>query len=639
MAQPDSYDVTILVNDVDVTQFVFYESMELDDYARQVSTFRFTIHNPSGITPAHMHPVVVIADSLPDAPIIFSGHIWQLKTRKRDNGITIEYDCDCQDKKALLQSAILGGNEFTGSDLDILGDLLSNAYPDWSGLFDFSSDINSLMDSLDFSIEDGMNLLDALNDLADLVGADWRLENAAGAPSDVTYELLREGNSATIVNQQFSETAEGNSGDPEHPGNAAALTEDSEAFPSDFRFEITITLPYSQEITRVTFDGYAAADTTTEDEVDLEVANEASSQKALMFDPAGRNAGWLSLDSDIDGTAMPFTDDIIRLTVAIPTSQAKTNIDFRIDNIVIYGDETYTINFDTKSALQWDSEPDAADYSIDVQTGDEYGSDIDFTIGSLDSFNSVTVVGGYEEIAIEKQLDSDGVRDHIGLPYPVKDIAVYVNTGTDTTPVWGSALDLGAWGSDTLTGEGGTKDVLLDAEHNVLFFDTAPPNLVNSYKVTGTIQRPIRVRIEDVAEGELTLATSHTDDTITSVDQAVAIGQAQLEQKNAIRQLSFKTNHPGLKPGQSITVADSARGLNETVTIRRIATTWMGPVGFFDVDCGDDDENSVDAMIANNDKRTRASGITTSPETRTAYVLTSNGENLTTDGQLLYTIG
>jgi hypothetical protein len=183
---------------------------------------------------------------------------------------------------------------------------------------------------------------------------------------------------------------------------------------------------------------------------------------------------------------------------------------------------------------------------------------------------------------------------------------------------------------------------LYDAEYHWLNFNTAPPNMVNSYRITGTIRKPIRIRVENVADGDLTLATSHTDETITSIDQAVAIGAALLEQKNSIRQLSFKTQHPGLKVGQSITVTDSARGLAETVTINRVGVTWLGSGGHatFDVECGDDDSTGIDAMVANTSRIANASGSTTSPNTQTAYILTDDsGVPLTDDsGSQLYYI-
>lgn len=647
MVVPASYDVTILVNDVDVTQYVSYESMALDDYARQVSTFRMVIENPSGVTPTRQHTVKVTWNF--DDSIIFIGYIMSLETKKRDNGITIQYHCECADRKILLQRTVIGGNEFTGSDLDILGDLLTNAYPDLSDLFDFATDVTSFADGLDLPIEDGTNLLDALNDLADLTDADWRMDTPASGAGAFTY-IIQSTQKASAAADSAIETTGGSGG-----GNCARMQDASMTTVAQLgnTLDVIIDFPAPVDITAISVDYYydygTGVDTPfghmriyTDDTFATTIYSDASASAYQAFHTITVPGG----DPDL-----PYTGAVqiaFRVELSFVRSATDTNVDLRIDNININNGE-YILDFDnnvgqgdSNTQLQWNNQPDAADFDIDVQTGDEYASDIDFSVGSLDDFNSVTVIGGYEDVAIDLIFDNDGVLKHLDLPYPVSSLVVYTNSGTDTTPAWGSALTLGAWGSDILTGDGGTKDVLYDAEYHWLNFNTAPQNLVNSYRVTGTIRRPIRVRVENVAEGELTLATSYTDETITSIDQAVAIGAAQLEQKNSIRQLQFKTEHPGLKAGQSITATDSARGLDETLTINRIGVTWLGASGHavFDVECGDDDNTGIDAMVANTSKIANSTGALTSPDTQTAVLVSDDSGVLMTDdsGSQLYYI-
>jgi hypothetical protein len=648
MTVPATFDVTILVNDVDVTAYVPFDSLSLDDYARQVSTLRMQINNPTGVTPTRLHTVVMTWNF--DDSIIFTGYLMTVETRKRDNGITIIYDCECADRKILLQRTVIGGNEFTGSDLDILDDLLTNAYPDLSTLFDFATDVTSFADGLDFPVEDGTNLLDALNDLADLTDADWRMDTPTGGAGEFTY-IIQSTQQASAAADSAIETTGGSGG-----GNCARMQDASmvTTLQKGNTLDVIIDFPAPVDITAISVDyyydygtgidtPYASMRIMTDDTFTVTIYSDAS-QSAYQAYHTITVPG-----ADPDLPYMGAVQIAFRVELSFVRSATDTNVDLRIDNIDINNGE-YILDFDNNTGqgadapteLQWNNTPDLADFDIDVQTGNEYAADIDFSIGALDDFNSVTVIGGYEEIAIEKALDSDGVRDHIALPYPVKTLAVYVNTGTDTTPVWGSALALGAWGSDLLTSGGGSKDVLLDSVHNVLFFDTAPSNLVNSYKITGTIQRPIRVRVETGAEDELTLATSYSDETITSIDQAVAIGQAQLEQNNSIRNLNFKTNHPGLRAGQSITVTDSARGLAETITINRIGVTWLGSSGHatFNVECGDNANDNFGATLANVDKRTRANGAVTSPDTQTASLYTDDSGNIMTDdsNQYLYEV-
>lgn len=634
MAEPLPYDVSIFVNEVDVTQYVPFASMAFEDYARQVSTFSFTIENPSGVTPARNHAVYVTANSLPDVPIIFLGYIKELVSKKRDNGITKIYEVDCVDMKDRLLNSVIGDNDFTGSDLDILGDLLTNTYPDLSDLFDFGTDVTSFIDDMDFAVADGTSLLDALNDLADVTGADYRFENVAGGGGiTVDFDSGYSDYTTSSVDLVTTETGFGN------PDNAFRGTGDDAGLP---KAEISIVIENLPDITPtgLTFDWQ------TDNSSTYEIIYRDGGVQQALFERNNRNTGGLWEAADLfadplfgfsDDPADPFTVDEIEITIR-NQSAPVTGLDFRIDNINIQyaGGPGGTPD---NTSLVWDDTADLADFDIDVQNSDEFASDIDLYEGDFGDFNSVTVIGGYEEVAIDKALDNDGVRDHLSLPYPVSGLAVFVNTGTDTTPVWGSALDLGAWGSDTLTGDGGTKDVLHDAIHNWLAFDTAPPNMVNSWKITGTIRRPIRIRVETGEEP--VLATTHTDETITSVDEAVAIAQAQLDSRSAIRRLDFVTPHPGLKPGQLMTVADSARGLSESLVIQKISTKWVGSSGHaeFHVECGDEENVGIDGILANVDRRSRQLSTSTSPDTQVASLLTSDGVSITSDGIAIYSIG
>lgn len=642
MAEPTAYDVTIYVNDVDVTAFVDYRSMSFEDHARQVSTFDFTMENPTGITPTRGMVVYFTANSLADEPIQFVGYIMELVSKKRDNGISKIYECRCGDRKLLLQRSVIGANTFTGSDLDILGDLLSNTYPDLSSLFDFSTDATTFADGLAFGVEDGTSLLDALNDFADQTGADYRFEDTGtGGGITVNFDGGYSTYTVTSVDLTTSETASGN------PGNAFGGTGDDAGLP---KAEIRINITGLADInpTGLTFDWYTFNDSDPSTDMTYLVHYYDGGVQQAVFERTNHttSGAWESanlftdsLFGYSDDPSAGYTVDEIRITIRGQASP-RTGLDFRLDNILIQYDGAGG-NIPDTTNLVWDDTPELADFDIDIQTGDEFAANIDLFEGDFGDFNSVTVIGGYEDVTIDKALDNDGGRDHIAIPYPVTGLAVYTNGGTDTTPSWGSALALGSWGSDTLTGDGGTKDVLYDAENKVLFFDTAPPNLVNSYRITGTIKRPIRVRVENVANGDVTLATSYTDETITSLDEAIAIGQAQLNQRNSIKRLDFTTYEPGLKAGQSIPVADSARGLNETLIIQTIRCKWLGPrLAQFDVECGESEAVGLDTIVANVDRRQRQLTSNVSPDTQTASLYTDDSGNVMIDdsSQYLYEV-
>jgi hypothetical protein len=638
MTAPATFDVTITVNAVDVTAFVPLDSMAFTDNARQVSTFDFTISNPTGVTPARGHEVIVTANSLAGTPVIFIGYIMELASKKRDNGITKEYEVRCADRKILLQKSVIGDNLFTGSDFDILADLLANTYPDLSSYFDFGTDITSFADGLEFPTPDGMNLLDALNDLADLTGADWRVETVTGDSASITFD---DGTYTDYVLQTGTGMSSGGETATGNPGDAFQGT--SGAAAADQFIQIKITLSAAIDVYDISFDGYMDAPggaATARPRIILYLAGGQVFNSANVTGILPNDGSWYTVTASIDFTANPGDDwtaapyNCDEIWILNSVSGAYSSSDMRLDNILINpgaGEPT--------SNLQWDEDPQATDFDIDVQAGDEFAFDIDLFEGDYGDFNSVTVIGGYEDVAVDWTYAMDGGQNHLGLEMPITSLVVYTNSGTDVTPAWGSALALGAWGTDTRTSDGGTKDVLYDANDHWLYFDTEPPNLVYSVRITGTIRRPIRVRVESVGEGELTLATSYTDEKITSLDQAVAIGQAQLNQRDSVRRMDFKTYHPGLKAGQAINVVDSARGLDETLVIQTISVKWIGQIAEFDVHCGDAEDLSLDAMIANTDKRSRQIASNVSPDTQTAYILTSDNIAITSNGQAIYSIG
>jgi hypothetical protein len=779
MVAPTNFDLTIYVNDVDVTAYVPSDTLAFTDNARQVSTFDFTIQNPSGVTPARGHEVRITANSLADAPV-FTGYIMELVTKKRDNGITKEYEVRCADRKILLQKSVIGDNVFTGSDFDILGDLLANTYPDLSSYFDFETDVTSFADGLEFAIPDGTSLLDALSDLADMTGAEISFDTATegGVVEELVGTIDFDGGYADYTETAFGFTASVQSGgNPDlayigaktNPANGDYIEVQFDLlapiFITDWAFDWQTIVPggvISGDFRLlVYYDGVrvlsssaapSASWVTRQHSVDSPaqdicktVVNSSIAIRIVVEDASPTAGDWsFGLDNikvwavtaddtiDFDGGAsytvintgatlagetavgnpgngyeFDFTNSgqvveiqhdlgaeqtvagvgvhvkidgtignaIIRLLdadsvevatntlTALATTASVTwnyrgvefdppvsaqfirvryasvlgsNVQVNTDNIAWYSG----IAGNPLTALNWDEDPPAADFDIDIQLGDEFAFDIDLFEGDFGDFNSVTVIGGYEEVAVDWTYAMDGGQDHLGLELPITALVVYKNTGTDVTPVWGSALALGSWGSDTLTGAGGTKDVLYDANDHWLYFDTEPANLVYSVRITGTIRRPIRVRVESVAEGDLTLATSYTDEKITSVDEAVAIGQAQLEQNNSIKRLNFSTHEPGLKAGQAINVVDSARGLDETLVIQSINVKWMGPVATFDVECGEAEAVSLDAMIANTDKRSRQIASNVSPDTQTAVLVTDDSGVFMTDdsGSQLYYI-
>lgn len=628
MAVPTKYALQIKVDDVDITAYVPYESLSFEDYARQVSTFRMTIQNPSGVTPARASTVKVYAINLTGTPIIFNGYITEIISKKRDNGITKEYECDCADMKWRLQNAVLPYNEFSGSDLDILSSLLGNAYPDLSDLFDFSTDATALLADMDFTVNDE-TLLDALNRLADETGADWRLDNLVEKLTDtVTFDPV--GYTNYVISHAHLDSATETTGG--NPGDCAKGLDTSDATgPPALHVEITFdTLIDILDIDLDYYYSHVGGSAGTPRWA-VDIKNGGSGGTTVLtasIDAVTGDANWhdsiASTGSYGAWTAPPYTGDWVRIRLFSHT--AYTSTDLRLDNIAIIHGGT------GETPLQWAITPDTASFDIDVSSVDEFAFDIDLTEGDFDDFNSVLVTGGYEEIAVDWIYDADGEQDHFDLELPVKNLVVYKNTGSDTSVTW-TAQALGQWGGAAFISDGGSADVLYDNANHWLYFDTNPANLVKSIRITGSIARPIQVRVEGIQGTTPVLATAITDTSITSVDAAVSLGNAALEKQNSIKRLSFTTYAPGLKAGQSMTVTDSARGLSEVLTIQRISTKWIGSSGHaqFEVECGAAESTGADTLIANADKRSRERPPALTVNTQVVNLLTDDSNVVMTD--------
>jgi hypothetical protein len=315
--------------------------------------------------------------------------------------------------------------------------------------------------------------------------------------------------------------------------------------------------------------------------------------------------------------------------------------DVRFDNIRIITAEPVG-DFVGQDQINWGESPNLSDFDFDIQNSDEFGFDFDLSTGSPENFNSVTVTGGKEKIALDKTFAADGGETLIDLPDKVSSIAVFKNAGSDTSPSW-TAQTVGIWGSDELSSAGGDKDVLYSKEKHWLLFNSAPANMTKSFRVTGFIEKPIRVRVENNPNNDPIIAVPYHDESITSEADAIAVGQARLNERREVRRLSFTTHNPGLKAGELITVNDSARGLSETMRINAIKTRWLGSSGHaeFTLDCGDDVEDGADVLLADIDQRTKKTSAGGGVPTTSSISVLQDSDNATlydTDGSILFEI-
>jgi len=627
---PDNYALTILLDDVDVTEFIKYDSLSFDDFANAVSYFRFTVENPSGVTPTQLQSVLVLGKTLDPIPVIFRGLVMEVQTKKRDNGITLEYAIEAADQKVRLQKSVLPDKIYTGVDTDIIDEIFGDVYPDLSDIFEITDGTDSFATDLELPVSDS-SLLDAINDLANRSGAKWRMERGNAVSPTISFTNVNDGIKQFPADEPYWTgtifgpgvgTFSVNPSDG-NPGHCAKWTQSGVA--AGVYKGLAIDLFFNagvEPISPVSLDVWYLGSGN-----DLEILQNGALQDTI--------------DSSLEGTwqsvTLPgVTNAYYPITFRIPAGASGAN-EIRVDNIVV-GDIQGQVT--TRDQLRWGDQPETTDWNLDIANSDEFAFDIDLSTGSIEDVNSVIVIGGKEDVAIDWIYGSFGTQDHFDLEKPVKGIQVYKNTGTDVSPTW-TLQSLGIFGTDSLTG-GGAKDVLYDAKDHWLLFATEPAELNKGIRVTGTIEKPIRALVEGNVGSNPVLVSPIYDDTISSTEQAVAIGNATLNRINAAKRLSFVTYNPGLKVGQAIQVIDSARGLNETLVIHTMRTRWLGASGHaeFTVECGDQETISADILIADLDKRTRlkayGAGLTTSTINLVTDVDGSNA--LDTNNALVYEV-
>lgn len=607
MSVPEAYAVTILHNDVDITNFCDYKYMDLDDHVYNVSSLRLTIENPD-VIPVKNDIIFVYAPNLPTLETIFKGYIVEVNEKR--HGIVSHYEVECADNKIRLQKSVTPTKLYADYDNLILADLLADTEPDLSDVFDFETAVNNVAEALLQANED--SLLDLLRELQDRTGAKPRFDRPPGRyfldfdgggniDSGVgTYATMRrrtwdsfvDDNNGSVVTTDAIVIGDG-------PDASDCYKWAGTAFNSSDFVAIVIGLGSSVVIENITFDLYFDLAGR-----DLIVGTPSfGSLPSFSFTIDSSESGqWLEIDALARGIDLPNPQNTFLWISFLPASSFTAAWEVKIDNIRV------TLRTRAmKDELVWDDELEDSPFDLDIQNSAEYASDIDFSIGGYDDFNGVVVIGGKLEENIEWVVDADGQSTIIQAPRPVVSPTLALNTGNDTTPSWVN-VELGTWGVDTLGAGIPAIEALYDPNYHWFLFQTAPPNLTQSIRISGRVQVPFRLKIEDTASAdEPVFLTTIEDETIDSYETATQIGLSQLNKRKAMRRLEFTTYNPGLKVGKKMTVVDSARGLNESIMINRIQVEWLGSSGHarFHVYCGEDGEMGIDSVVAGTDQRSR----------------------------------
>jgi len=671
MAIPAAFPIALYINGIARTADISYADLYLDDHRTDVSTFEFTIYNPDGYTPARNDTVLVTDDDV--TTVIFYGIITDIETVRR--GVVTDYNLTASDLKVRLQKSVLAPKTYTGTDAEILSELLSDAFPDLSSVFDFDTNVTGVQENLEFEIGD-TNVLDALNKLSEETGVSYQIEPGELTSEGIIFTFDTGGpDEYTVYDSGIMawEVTAGKGEVEEESATSAVYGTSSSFIGGNDRMDIGVN----------TGDGgqFEYNDNITVEDIWLRVAvnmPELSGGSFRLYmevwdwDAQGVGGSKVIDESEFYNQGDDYLWDFdtfeyvtIKLTdltaneLPLPVERfwyARIEVDFfasesgtyevGIDNVRLVGasesgEPSNDPTVPPTPNLQWGLTAPQSPFDFDIDNSDEYLDDLVISTGDYD-FNAIVIAGGKSSVDVDWTYESDGDMDHINLEVPIRDYTISINDGTDGSPSW-TAQTVGIWGTDTLTGNGGDKDALYDDVYHWLYFDSNPPALSKSIRLEATIDRPIRVAVNDAGAGEPVLATVIYDENVTSEDEALARAQAELDRRNQPTRMRFTTYEPGLRAGQELNIVDSGRGVNQTSVIQRVVTQWLGPSGHatFTVEAGPRESYSADQLIAANDARSRGSStLGASGGSVTLAILTDNNGNplFDNDGKYLYEV-
>jgi hypothetical protein len=693
---PTTQDLMIVINNVDVTLRIRKDTLRVEQRAAsQISTASFEIDKAQSLGLTAWQTVLI---SSPDYTTVhFIGYLTRFTYRKR--GVDLTYVCECQSVAVRLQKAVVDPGTYTGYNTDVLGDLLDNATPDLSDMFTFSPLVDSQIDEFgleDYAFDVGNDtLLDALNAFGELNNANWNVETSQNV--DINYFP-----NPNLTNDMKYCSGDISIGGNYGPAgwNAANVVWTAGAGESGAGLVISSQLVGGTHYATCVL-GYDASDYATlfrqfpsADDMHLYMSfrckiSDGTAADSIWFTMKDVNGTTLNLGGGIgggDGTvstswstighgyALGYTDtpvdfhlmmtplfqrDTTAFTIYIdkimvelfaadpfPTASKNSYYDGSDSGVEWMGtpNDSASLLYTDQNQLNWRQDADAASFNLDIGNMSEYIEDFEYSSVGFDYVNQLIVTGGTTWSDVLWEYPGDGQLTHFDLEleiYPDSGSTVPSidkNTGTDGTPSW-TAQTVKIRDSEATLG-GGT-DVLWDPERHWLEFDTAPSLLKRAFRVDGRIKEHVRVTVsdqEEIDDSGLTLVEPYHNDAISSEEDALAVGNAQLA-KRAAPSCRFKTYEPGLEPNRVIAVTDSAGGLS-AVDMTILSVTWQQALGggyfIFDVEAGEPEPDLVDIIAGIDKKASDALAPTVDSATVTLEPLTLNGEVITKDGVTLY---
>jgi hypothetical protein len=637
-------ELIFIVNGNNVTNNVPVASINIvNEFGNRVSTADFIIEDGARLNLKQWQTVLIQTTDL--STTIFNGLLSSIEPTKR--GVKRDYTVSCLSIEIRLQNAIINGS-FSGTDEQIIADILDNAYPDLTDIFDWSSGVTPLLtDPITMDFQD-LNLLDALNELSkrtdnapysqdygDVVARQNLIRNPA-----ITNNMLRYG--STMVQGWFGFASYGGSWNPANTvysssggetGGGIVITSqtgagffthsgyvrigrDSESTNINTTFHVnraenkwlgirfrcnatTLSASLNIRLRGITYneDGTLFHDGTNIAPISFPVSGswqdwDNAIDLSTVYIP---ESGWIEFQLVADDATNSFVlkldSFLMEILDGVTEPAVGTYFDGETTDAYWTGTPNDSVSSTGANKLTWGTNDDAP-FDVDIGINDDVIEDFDINYEGFDGINSLIVTGGNEYIARDWTYRTDGINWHYDLEetiFPQDTFTfpeVYTNIGTDAVPIWSSKTV--AAPQDGFT----AGDVLYDLEKHWLEFpeSSPPPDLKKGIRVVGRMKRRLRTIVTDdesISETGVEMVDTIYNDSITSAADAYDLGQAELESRKPNPTVTYTTMEPGLLPNQEQNIVDSSQSFNENLVIYRVTRKYLGGgYGKFHVEAG-----------------------------------------------------
>ena len=179
MVYPNTTDLKITIGGDDVTAYVPRNGDALkglpplvieQEMGRDIDEASFGLADASALSIQEWDEVIITNDA--ETERYFAGYLMGLESAPANT--EIHYICDCLDYTAILEKAIINEEWEDTADNTILGNIKTNAEPALTA-FDFATNVTNL-GTVAFLRLARRTVRDALEELADRVGAEWYID-------------------------------------------------------------------------------------------------------------------------------------------------------------------------------------------------------------------------------------------------------------------------------------------------------------------------------------------------------------------------------------------------------------------------------------------------------------------------------